>query len=66
MGIGIGIVLMVVGAALMWAIQPNLDFINDNALGLIFIIAGALAIVLSLVLNTQRRKSTHVEERRYE
>ncbi len=66
MGIGLGIVLMVVGAALMWAIQPNLDFINDNALGLIFIIAGALTIVLSLVLNTQRRKSTHVEERRYE
>ncbi len=66
MGIGLGIVLMVVGAALMWAIQPNLDFINDNALGLIFIIAGALTIVLSLVLNAQRRKSTHVEERRYE
>jgi hypothetical protein len=66
MGIGLGIALMVVGAALMWAIKPNLDFINDNALGLIFIIAGALAVVLSLVLNTQRRKSTHVEERRYE
>ncbi len=66
MGIGLGIVLMVVGAALMFAIKPNLDFINDNALGLIFIGAGALAVVLSLVMNAQRRKSTHVEERRYE
>ncbi len=66
MGIGLGIVLVVVGAALMWAIDVNISFIDDFTLGLILFIVGIAAIALSLVLNAQRRRTTHVEERRYE
>jgi uncharacterized protein DUF6458 len=64
MGIGLGIVLVVVGAALMWAINLNIAHIDDFTLGLILFIVGVVAIGLSLFLNAQRNRTTHVE--RYE
>jgi hypothetical protein len=66
MGIGLGIVLIVLGAILLWAVDIDLNFIDDNALGVILLAAGALAIILALVINAQRTRSKHtVEERRY-
>jgi hypothetical protein len=64
MGIGLGVVLVVVGAALMWAINIHVAHVNDFTLGLILFIVGVVAIALSLYLNTQRNRTTHVE--RYE
>lgn len=66
MGIGLGVVLIVIGAALMWAINVDISFIDDFTLGLILFLVGIAAIVLSLFLNAQRNRTTHVEERRYE
>ena len=66
MGIGLGIVLIVLGAALAWAVNVDLNFIDDNALGWILMIAGVVAIGLSLIVNAQRSRVTHIEERRYE
>ena len=66
MGIGLGVVLIVIGAALMWAINVDISYINDFTLGLILFIVGIVAIALSLYLNAQRNRTTHVEERRYE
>jgi hypothetical protein len=68
MGIGLGVVLIVIGAALMWALNVDLNFVDDDTLGLILLIAGVLAIVLSLIINQQRNRhtTTHVEERRYD
>lgn len=67
MAIGTGIILLVLGLVLaLDVIQVDLDFIDDSALGTILIVAGVLAIVLSLILNAQRgrRDETVVEERR--
>jgi hypothetical protein len=65
MAIGFGIFLIVVGAALVWAVEVDIQFIDDNALGWILMIAGLAAIVLSLAINAQRNRSTmRVEERR--
>jgi hypothetical protein len=65
MAIGFGIFLIVVGAALAWAIEVDIQFIDDNALGWILMLAGVAAIILSLVINAQRNRSTmRVEERR--
>lgn len=65
MGIGLGIVLIVIGAILLWALNVNVPFMSDNALGIILIVVGALAIVLSLVINQQRtRRTTVVDDRR--
>ena len=65
MAIGFGIFLIVVGAALVWAVEVDIQFIDDNALGWILMIAGLAAILLSLVINAQRsRSTTRIEERR--
>jgi H+/Cl- antiporter ClcA len=65
MGIGLGIVLIVIGAALVWAIEVDVQFIDDNNLGWILMVAGVVAIILSLVINAQRsRSTTRIEERR--
>ncbi len=68
MAIGLGVVLIVVGAVLIWALDEavDIDFIAENTLGVILLIAGVLAIALSLAINAQRsrHRTTHVEERR--
>lgn len=68
MAIGFGVFLIVIGAILIWAYTGDLSFMDDNTLGWILIVAGALAIVLSLIVNQQRNRhtTTHVEERRYD
>jgi hypothetical protein len=66
MGIGIGIVLIVVGAILLWAVQVNIPFVSDDTLGTILIVAGILAVILALVMNAQRTRTKHTQENRYE
>lgn len=67
MGIGLGVVLLVLGLILVLrVVQFDLQFIDDVALGWIFLIAGVLAIVLALIMNKQRSETRHVEERRYD
>jgi uncharacterized membrane protein HdeD (DUF308 family) len=64
-GIGLGIVLIVVGAILLFALNVDLPLVSDDTLGIILIIAGVLALVLALVLNAQRSRTRHVQETRY-
>ena len=68
MGIGLGVVLLLIGLILAFdviRISAVNDVIDTNTLGWIFIVVGALAIVLALVMNAQRsRTTTRVEERR--
>lgn len=68
MGIGIGILLLVIGLILLFAIkdfpQALQDVVDPNTLGWILVIVGVLALVLGLVMNNQRSRTTHVEERR--
>lgn len=64
MGIGLGIVLLVIGLILVsGVVNFDLSYVNDNGLGWILVIVGALAIVLALVINAQRSRvhSTRVE-----
>ena len=65
MAIGLGVVLLAAGLILLLdVITVDLSFINDGALGTVLVLAGALAIVLSLIVNQQRTRRTIVEERR--
>jgi predicted ABC-type sugar transport system permease subunit len=68
MALGFGVFLIVIGAVLIWALDVDLSFVDDNTLGWILIIAGVLAIALSLIVNQQRNRhtSTHIDERRYD
>jgi uncharacterized membrane protein HdeD (DUF308 family) len=65
MGIGLGIVLIVVGAILLFALDANLPFVSDDTLGIILIVAGVVALILALVMNAQRGRTRHVQETRY-
>ena len=65
MGIGLGIVLIVVGAILLFALDANLPFVSDDTLGIILIVAGVVALILALVMNAQRSRTRHVQETRY-
>jgi len=65
MGIGVGIVLIVVGAILLFALDVDLPFVSDDTLGVILLVVGVLAVVLALVMNAQRSRTRHVQETRY-
>ena len=68
MGIGVGILLLVIGLILVLEAVDLPDavteVVNADTIGWICVIVGALALVLALVMNQQRRKTTHIEERR--
>ncbi len=67
MGIGVGVLLIVVGAIFAFAIDVDLKVVDDYVLGLILMAGGVLAIVLVFVMQAQRNRSTRVvEERRYD
>ena len=55
MYIGLGIVLIVIGAILAFALNVNLPGIEDDTLGWILMLAGAVAIILSFALANRRR-----------
>jgi membrane protein implicated in regulation of membrane protease activity len=49
MGIGVGIFLMVLGAILAFAVETDVPGINVNALGLILLLIGMVAVLYSLL-----------------
>lgn len=62
MGIGLGIVLLVLGAILAFAVQVEPIYgIDMQMIGYILMAAGVLALLLGLVINTQRTNTTHRE-----
>ncbi len=67
MAVGLGIVLIVLGLVLVLnVVNVNIAHVHDSALGWILLIAGVLALVVSLVINQQRTRTTSVVERRDE
>jgi ABC-type bacteriocin/lantibiotic exporter with double-glycine peptidase domain len=64
MGVGVGVLLLVAGAILRFAIQVDIPGADDDTLGVILMVVGVLAIILALVTTQQRSRTRHVEERR--
>jgi uncharacterized membrane protein HdeD (DUF308 family) len=65
MAIGLGIVLIVAGLVLVLdVVNWDTSAIDTGTLGWILLVAGALAIIISLVVNAQRTRSTQVVEDR--
>jgi hypothetical protein len=61
MGIGGGIVLIVIGAILSFAVKDAVDGVNLELIGYICMGAGLLALIIALVMNSQRSNTTHRE-----
>ena len=65
MYIGLGIVLLVLGLILaLDVITVDIDYVNDDLLGTILIVAGVLAIVLSLFIAPPWRRDRVIHEDR--
>ena len=69
MGIGVGIFLIVIGLVLLLDVIQDFpdaiaDVIDVETLGWICLIVGILGIVLALIMNRQRSRTTHIQERR--
>ena len=65
MAIGLGIVLVIAGLILVFdVVDWNTTAVDTETLGWILLLAGGLAIIISLIVNAQRTRSTHVVEDR--
>ena len=67
MSLGLGIFLLVVGGILAFGVQDRWDTLDLTAIGYICMAAGLLAIILTMVMQNQRRRTTaHVVQERYD
>ena len=66
MRIGTGVVLIVAGLILIFAVNADIPLVSDDVLGTILVLGGVVAIVATLVLNAQRTRTKHVHETRYD
>ncbi|MDF2696264.1 MAG: hypothetical protein K0S65_4647 [Labilithrix sp.] len=68
MGLGVSLLLIAVGAILIWGLQSDVAGISEDAIGVILIVIGALGLILSMMFWSSwggvggRRRSTYVEE----
>lgn len=63
MTIGASILLGVIGAILYFAVSDGVDGVNIGLIGVILMIAGAVGLVIGLVLEMNGRRGTVVSER---
>jgi len=68
MGIGVSLLLIAAGAILVWGVERDVAGINEDAIGVILMIVGAVGLILSMLYWSSwggvgsRRRSTYVEE----
>lgn len=61
MGVGTGIFLLAVGAILAFAVADRIGGIDLTMIGYILMGAGALGVIIALVMNNQRTRTQHTE-----
>jgi hypothetical protein len=66
MGLGIGVTLLVIGGILAFGVRDQWSAVDLTAIGYVCMAVGVLAIILVLVVQSQRRRTMHtsVVERR--
>ena len=63
MGIGVSIFLIAVGAILTFAVDATVSGISIQTVGVILMVAGALGLIVTLLVFGPRRRAGVVEER---
>jgi hypothetical protein len=70
-GIGVSILLIAVGAILIWGVTGEVSGIDVDAVGVILLVVGAIGLVISMIFWSSwggpgywssRRRSTYVDE----
>ena len=54
MGLGAGLLLLAAGAILTWAVDVDLPYVDDDALGSMLFAAGVLSLVVAAVVHAAR------------
>ena len=69
MGIGLSLILIAVGAILVWAVEASVSGVDLTAVGWILLIVGAAGALLSMIfwsswggVANSRRRTTYVED----
>ncbi|MGM1017880.1 MAG: DUF6458 family protein [Actinomycetota bacterium] len=60
MSIGTGIVLFVIGAILVFAVNVEVEWVNLDMVGYIFMGAGVVVFLIGIILLARRRKTETV------
>ena len=63
MGIGVSVFLIAIGAILTFAVHASVSGISIQTVGIILMIAGAIGLVVTLVIFAPRRRTSVIEER---
>lgn len=58
MGIGAAVGFLTAGAILYWAVDVDLPYMDDDALGAILLFAGVLSLAFAVIMNTRRSHSS--------
>jgi uncharacterized membrane protein HdeD (DUF308 family) len=64
-GIGSGLVMILIGAVLLFAVDVTIPYVNGGALGWILIVAGVISVGATVLMHRQNSTSRNVIERRY-
>jgi hypothetical protein len=70
MGIGVSLLLIAAGAILVWGVSGDIGSVNEDAIGWILMIVGAVGLVLSMIFWSSwagpgywaNRRRTYVDE----
>lgn len=68
MGLGVSLLLIAVGAILVWGVQADIAGVSEDAIGVILMVVGAVGLILSMMFWSSwggvgsRRRETYVEE----
>lgn len=71
MGLGVSLLLIAVGAILVWGLQSDIAGISEDAIGVILMVVGAAGLLLSMMFWSSwggpghfsgRRRATYVED----
>lgn len=55
MGIGVSILLIAIGAILLWAVTATVAGVSINTVGVILIVVGAVGLLVALLATTRDR-----------
>lgn len=60
MGIGVSILLIAIGAILLWAVTATVAGVSINTVGVILIVVGAVGLLVALLSTTRERSDPTV------
>jgi hypothetical protein len=65
MGVGVGLVLVAIGAILRFAVSHQLNGVNVHTVGVILMIVGAIGVLVDLLLFMPRRRRVVTRDEGY-